>query len=77
MDSVRRRRILIYPKALINNRKEVESYANEAKAIFQTKNQEEVLDTINVLYVALTRAEEQLYVISNKLKLKKAIGHTK
>ena len=60
-----------FPKALINNRKEVESYGNEAKVIFQTKNQEEVLDTINVLYVALTRAEEQLYVISNKMKLKK------
>jgi ATP-dependent exoDNAse (exonuclease V) beta subunit len=60
-----------FPKALINNRKEVETYGNEAKAIFQTKNQEEVLDTINVLYVALTRAEEQLYVISNKMKLKK------
>lgn len=60
-----------FPKALINNRKEVETYGNEAKAIFQTKNQEEILDTINVLYVALTRAEEQLYVISNKMKLKK------
>ena len=60
-----------FPKALINNRKEVETYGSEAKAVFQTKNQEEVLDTINVLYVALTRAEEQLYVISNKLKTKK------
>ncbi|WP_297868611.1 exodeoxyribonuclease V subunit beta [uncultured Flavobacterium sp.] len=60
-----------FPKALINNKKEVETYGNEAKVIFQTKNQEEVLDTINVLYVALTRAEEQLYVISNKLKTKK------
>jgi ATP-dependent exoDNAse (exonuclease V) beta subunit len=60
-----------FSKALINNRKEVETYGNEAKAIFQTKNQEEILDTINVLYVALTRAEEQLYVISNKMKLKK------
>lgn len=59
------------PKALINNRKEVESYGTEAKTIFQTKNQEEVLDTINVLYVALTRAEEQLYVISNKIVTKK------
>jgi ATP-dependent exoDNAse (exonuclease V) beta subunit len=59
------------PKALINNKKEVESYGNEAKTIFQTKNQEEVLDTINVLYVALTRAEEQLYIISNKIVNKK------
>ena len=60
-----------FPKALINNKKEVETYGNEAKVIFQTKNQEEVLDTINVLYVALTRAEEQLYVISNKMKQKR------
>ena len=54
------------PRALINNRKEVENYGTTAQSIFQTKNQEEILDTINVLYVALTRAEEQLYVISNK-----------
>ena len=59
------------PKALINNRKEVENYGEEARNIFQTKNQEETLDTINVLYVALTRAEEQLYVISNKVTTKK------
>ena len=59
------------PKALINNRKEVETYGEEARNIFQTKNQEETLDTINVLYVALTRAEEQLYVISNKVTTKK------
>lgn len=59
------------PKALINNRKEVETYGEGARNIFQTKNQEETLDTINVLYVALTRAEEQLYVISNKVTTKK------
>jgi ATP-dependent exoDNAse (exonuclease V) beta subunit len=55
------------PRALINNKKEVENYGATAQTIFQTKNQEEILDTINVLYVALTRAEEQLYVISNKI----------
>ena len=49
-----------FPKALINNRKEVETYGNEAKAVFKPKNQEEVLDTINVLYVALTRAERTI-----------------
>jgi len=59
------------PKALINNKKEVENYGNEAKTIFQTKNQEEILDTINVLYVALTRAKDQLFVISNKKLTKK------
>ena len=30
------------------------------------KSQEELLDNINILYVALTRAEEQLYIISNR-----------
>jgi ATP-dependent exoDNAse (exonuclease V) beta subunit len=55
------------PRALINNKKEVENYGATAQTIFQTKNQEEILDTINVLYVALNRAEEQLYVISNKI----------
>ena len=35
------------------------------------QKQEELLDNINVLYVALTRAEEQLYVISQQLKPKK------
>ena len=33
--------------------------------MFGLKKQEELLDNMNVLYVALSRAEEQLYVISN------------
>jgi ATP-dependent exoDNAse (exonuclease V) beta subunit len=37
----------------------------EAKSVYDKKKQEELLDNVNVLYVALTRAEEQLYVISN------------
>lgn len=56
-----------FPKALVNSKKEVVDYGKKAKEIYETKSQEEVLDTINVLYVALTRAEEQLYVISNHL----------
>ena len=39
--------------------------------VFNLKKQEELLDNINVLYVALTRAEEQLYVISQSLKERK------
>jgi ATP-dependent exoDNAse (exonuclease V) beta subunit len=53
------------PKALIDNSKAVEGFGEEAKEIYEQKKQEELLDNINVLYVALTRAEEQLYVISN------------
>ncbi len=53
------------PKALIDNSKAVEGFGDDAKVIYGQKKQEELLDNINVLYVALTRAEEQLYVISN------------
>ncbi|WP_413999584.1 UvrD-helicase domain-containing protein [Flavobacterium sp. W1B] len=53
------------PKALIDNSSAVEGFGEEAKSVYGQKKQEELLDNVNVLYVALTRAEEQLYVISN------------
>ncbi|WP_339658403.1 UvrD-helicase domain-containing protein [Flavobacterium frigidarium] len=53
------------PKVLIDNSAAVEGFSAEAKMVYDQKKQEELLDNINVLYVALTRAEEQLYVISN------------
>lgn len=58
-------------KVLIDNSKAVEGFGEEAKRIYDQKLQEELLDNINVLYVALTRAEEQLYIISQYLKPKK------
>lgn len=56
-----------FPKALVNQKKDVINYGEKAKYIYEEKTQEEILDIVNVLYVALTRAEEQLYVISNHL----------
>ncbi|MBA0885379.1 UvrD-helicase domain-containing protein [Flavobacterium undicola] len=53
------------PKVLIDNSSAVEGFGEEAKLVYDQKKQEELLDNVNVLYVALTRAEEQLYVISN------------
>jgi ATP-dependent exoDNAse (exonuclease V) beta subunit len=53
------------PKVLIDNSSAVEGFGEEAKLVYDQKKQEELLDNINVLYVALTRAEEQLYIISN------------
>jgi ATP-dependent exoDNAse (exonuclease V) beta subunit len=53
------------PKVLIDNTSAVEKFGQEASAVYKQKKQEELLDNINVLYVALTRAEEQLYVISS------------
>lgn len=53
------------PKVLIDNSSAVEGFGEAAAEVYNQKKQEELLDNINVLYVALTRAEEQLYVISN------------
>lgn len=59
-----------FHKVLIDNKKDVISYSDNASEIYQEKNQEEILDNINVLYVAFTRAVEQLYVIS-EIKINK------
>ncbi len=59
------------PKVLIDNNKAVEGFGEAAKQVFEQKSQEELLDNINVLYVALTRAEEQLYIISQTVKPRK------
>jgi ATP-dependent exoDNAse (exonuclease V) beta subunit len=53
------------PKVLIDNSKAIEGFGEEASEVYNQKKQEELLDNINVLYVALTRAEEQLFVISS------------
>ena len=56
------------PKALVAKNKDVEHYGEVAAAVYKEKTQEDLLDNINILYVALTRAEEQLYVISRMQK---------
>jgi ATP-dependent exoDNAse (exonuclease V) beta subunit len=56
--------LLGLPKVLIDSNSAVEGFGESAAAVYRQKKQEELLDNINVLYVALTRAEEQLYVIS-------------
>jgi ATP-dependent exoDNAse (exonuclease V) beta subunit len=56
------------PKVLIDNSQAVESFGEAAQLVYRQRKQEELLDNINVLYVALTRAEEQLYVISQAVK---------
>ncbi|WP_294736652.1 exodeoxyribonuclease V subunit beta [uncultured Flavobacterium sp.] len=53
-----------FEKALIDSNKNVAEYGDRGALLYNTKEQEELLDNINILYVALTRAEEQLYIIS-------------
>lgn len=54
------------PKALVDAKKEVKEYGAFAEELYAQKEQEELLDNINVLYVALTRAEEQLHIIATR-----------
>ncbi|PZR24063.1 MAG: ATP-dependent helicase [Flavobacterium psychrophilum] len=55
-----------FQKALVDSNKSVAEYGEKASELYFVKTQEELLDNINILYVALTRAEEQLYIISNR-----------
>ncbi|TDS56583.1 UvrD-helicase domain-containing protein [Myroides indicus] len=55
---------LDFPKALVDSKKEVADYGKLARELYEQKEEEFLLDNVNVLYVALTRAEEQLYIIS-------------
>ncbi len=66
-------KVFSLPKILISNSKAIERFGDEAKTIYHEKQQEELLDNVNALYVALTRAEEQLYVISS-FKIIKSTG---
>ena len=54
------------PIALVNFKKEIQSYSETVNKIYEQKKQEELLDLINVIYVAFTRASQQLHVLSYK-----------
>ena len=57
-------KIMGLPKILVDKNSKVEDFGEDAAKVYLQKKQEDLLDTINVLYVALTRAEEQLHIIS-------------
>ncbi len=54
-----------FPYFLLNYNKDFEAFGNEGAAIFKDHQSKLELDNINLLYVALTRAVEQLYVVGN------------
>ena len=55
-----------FSHTLLNYNKDFENYGDEGLRIFNKHQSEQELDNINLLYVALTRAIEQMYVISTK-----------
>jgi len=60
-----------FEEVLINEKKEVENYGEVAADLYYEEEHKMELDALNVLYVALTRAEKALYVISEKDLTKK------
>src|SRR5690606_18980866 len=55
-----------FTHTLLNYNKDFEHYGEEGLQIYNTRQSELELDNINLLYVALTRPVEQLYIISTK-----------
>ncbi|WP_248724460.1 exodeoxyribonuclease V subunit beta [Seonamhaeicola sp. ML3] len=52
--------------ALLNYNKDFEYFGNEGRDIYTERKSQLELDNINLMYVALTRAAEHLYIISAK-----------
>lgn len=53
-----------FSHTLLNYNKDFENYNEEGQRIYSKHKSEQQLDNINLLYVTLTRAIEQLYIIS-------------
>ena len=62
------------PEAYISAKKESEHYSAIAHEMMWHRRTELELDNINLLYVVLTRAQEQLYVVSKKSVTKNGEG---
>ncbi|KAA1246296.1 exodeoxyribonuclease V subunit beta [Aquimarina sp. RZ0] len=66
---------LDFEEAFINYNKEISDYGEEANKIVLQRQSQLELDALNLLYVVLTRAEEQLYIISKKEVTSKGISN--
>ena len=60
-----------FSEAYLHFNKEIESYGEIGARLWSERRAQLELDNINLLYVALTRPKEQLYVISKKVVNKK------
>lgn len=63
------------PRVLVDKNNNVINFGEQSAETYKQKKQEELLDDINVLYVALTRAKEQLYVISGSVNKNKDLNY--
>ncbi len=64
----------VFPEAYISYNKSIfETYSDTTQKLQTEIKELQELDNFNVLYVALTRAKEHLYIISNENKLAKSL----
>ena len=61
-----------FPHFLLNYNKDFEAFGAEGASIYKDHQSKLELDNINLLYVAFTRAVEQLYVVGNASVSKKS-----
>jgi len=66
-----------FSHTLLNYNKDFEHFGDEGLRIFNTHQSEQELDNINLLYVSLTRAAEQLHIISTKDVSSKGVVNNK
>ena len=55
-----------FQELLLSKKKEIKEYGEQESMLFDEEQQKLHLDAFNLLYVALTRAEASLYIISEK-----------
>jgi len=60
-----------FSEAFLHFNKDIESYGDIGEMLWTERRAQLELDNINLLYVALTRPKEQLYIISKKVVNKK------
>ena len=65
-----------FPKTMVSFIKELQ-YIEKGKELFEKRRTELELDNFNLLYVALTRAVEQLYIITEKRLNKEGLENCK
>lgn len=55
-----------FEELLLQKKKEIQDYGEVCKELYESENQKLELDAFNLLYVALTRAIDALYVLTEK-----------
>ena len=64
-----------FDRVMVNKTKKVAFFNSQAQSVYEEKEQEELLDLVNVLYVAMTRPVEQLHIITRVINTSKGLAN--